>query len=46
MQLRVRILRANFNERYDLLNEPVGRRSLPPVPIRHRVEAVNGSTVA
>lgn len=34
LQLRVRMLRANFNQRCDLLNERVGRRSLPPTPIR------------
>jgi hypothetical protein len=34
LQLRVRILRTNLSRRSDLLNERVGRRSLPLAPIR------------
>ena len=30
LQLRVRMLRANFNLRWDLLTVGFGRRSLPP----------------
>ena len=36
LQLRVRMLRANFNLRWDLLTVGFGRRSLPPGPIRSR----------
>jgi hypothetical protein len=36
LQLRVRILRANFNRRWDLASERTGRRPLPPALIRRR----------
>ena len=37
---------ANFNQRFELLNARIGRRSLPPAHSSAVSEAVNRSTVA
>jgi hypothetical protein len=37
---------ANFNQRRELLNARIGRRSVPPVEHAGDDEAVNRSTVA
>ena len=44
--LAMRLLHANFNQRCELLNTRIGRRSVPPDKCDAVGEAVNRSTVA